>query len=63
MKTEFEPGDIVMLKSGGPMMTVGRTEDDEVYCIYFTPTGIDGLYMADAHRDSFNKDAIVGLED
>lgn len=35
MKTEFEPGDIVMLKSGGPMMTVECVKDGEASCVYF----------------------------
>lgn len=31
----FHAGDIVMLRSGGPLMTVEDTEDGEVDCSYF----------------------------
>lgn len=33
----LEPGDVVTLLSGGPMMTVAETKDavDEVFCIWF----------------------------
>ncbi len=32
---EFKTGDTVQLKSGGPIMTVVRYEDKEVYCQWF----------------------------
>ncbi len=38
---EFQPGDLVRLKSGGPVMTVEQvgkrpmTEDDTVWCTWF----------------------------
>ncbi len=36
MESEYTcPGDIVMLRSGGPWMTVEDTEDGEVHCSYF----------------------------
>jgi len=31
----FEPGDIVQLKSGGPAMTVSGTDADGVRCVWF----------------------------
>ncbi len=42
---DFHPGDLVRLKSGGPVMTVeqlGRravTEEDAVWCIWFEKVG------------------------
>jgi len=38
---EFEPGDVVQLKSGGPLMTVEQigqdsmTGEDTVWCVWF----------------------------
>ena len=31
----FEPGDQVLLKSGGPLMTVESVSDSSVNCIWF----------------------------
>ncbi|HET6378603.1 MAG TPA: DUF2158 domain-containing protein [Methylocella sp.] len=31
----FEPGDIVMLKSGGPAMTVMSASEDGVLCMWY----------------------------
>lgn len=42
---EFEPGDIVQLKSGGPPMTVERigkdprTQEETVFCTWFDKVG------------------------
>ena len=33
--TQFEAGDKVQLKSGGPVMTVESTEENTVNCIWF----------------------------
>jgi uncharacterized protein YodC (DUF2158 family) len=30
---EFKAGDLVKLKSGGPVMTVVEVDDDEVLCV------------------------------
>jgi uncharacterized protein YodC (DUF2158 family) len=35
----FEPGDVVMLKSGGPSMTVVSTAEDEITCLWFGDEG------------------------
>jgi Uncharacterized small protein (DUF2158). len=51
MKTILEIGDIVMLKSGGPMMTVERVKDDDCGCIYFP--GDDGEYGPEPVRAPF----------
>ncbi len=31
----FQPGDIVKVKSGGPDMTVSSTKDGDVWCTWF----------------------------
>ena len=42
---DFEPGDIVQLKSGGPFMTIEKvgkdamTEQDTVWCTWFEKVG------------------------
>lgn len=33
-ETEFEPGDVVMLRSGGPAMTVVEVSDALVSCLW-----------------------------
>ena len=41
----FEPGELVQLKSGGPIMTVERSENEErsgavtVFCVWFEKVG------------------------
>jgi uncharacterized protein YodC (DUF2158 family) len=34
-KQKFRPGDIVQLKSGGPIMTVDTEEKSEIGCLWF----------------------------
>ncbi len=42
---EFAPGDVVQLKSGGPLMTVEQvgkdsmTNEDSVWCVWFEKVG------------------------
>jgi uncharacterized protein YodC (DUF2158 family) len=33
--SRFKPGDIAVLKSGGPQMTVQDAKGDEVTCVWF----------------------------
>lgn len=36
----FQPGDVVQLKSGGPLMTVSKIDSDgDVYCTWFNYEG------------------------
>ncbi len=52
---EFQPGDEVQLKSGGPVMTVERigkdprTQEDVVFCVWFHTEGKKQILS----RDSF----------
>ncbi|MCB1764452.1 MAG: DUF2158 domain-containing protein [Candidatus Competibacteraceae bacterium] len=48
---DLKIGDVVMLKSGGPKMTVSDKEDNDVFCIWF-----DGDQKK---RDTFPKDTVV----
>lgn len=53
---KFTPGDIVTLKTGGPLMTVERyNAHDEVCCVWFEkrPVGANGvaLIQSDAYQD------------
>lgn len=34
----MKPGDVVMLKSGGPQMTIAAIEGDKVHCEWFEGT-------------------------
>jgi len=53
--TEFKPGDLVRVKSGGPIMTVeqvGKTamlEEDAVWCVWFEKVGNKQV----ARKDTF----------
>ena len=35
MNNSFSPGDVVQMKSGGPVMTVVSTDGDQVECHWF----------------------------
>jgi uncharacterized protein YodC (DUF2158 family) len=35
-ETEFKPGDVIMVKSGGPALTVLGVEGDKVRCLFFS---------------------------
>lgn len=54
-ETEFKPGDLVRVKSGGPIMTVeqiGKTamlEEDAVWCVWFEKVGNKQV----AQKDTF----------
>ena len=37
----LEPGDVVQLKSGGPLMTVVAVEKEEARCIWHSPSAED----------------------
>jgi uncharacterized protein YodC (DUF2158 family) len=39
---DFQPGDIVRLKSGGPKMTVETVDDTGVYCAWFVGDKVEG---------------------
>jgi uncharacterized protein YodC (DUF2158 family) len=38
--SEFVAGDVVQLKSGGPMMTIEKIEEENVVCIWVTGDNI-----------------------
>ena len=38
---KFKPGDLVRLRSGGPIMTVATIDDGEVNCSWFRLIGTD----------------------
>lgn len=38
---EFKPGDVVILKSGGPLMTVSSVAGQNVACSFFHKVGND----------------------
>lgn len=38
----FKAGDIVKLKSGGPIMTIAWIEDTEAYCEWFDEKKVEG---------------------
>jgi uncharacterized protein YodC (DUF2158 family) len=54
----FEPGDVVMLKSGGQPMTVVTVEEEEVDCVWMSDQG-------DLFRESIPVAALmsIGLDD
>lgn len=59
---KFKPGDIVRLKSGGPDMTIVKSEFnvEELHNGYFYTTWFAGKKQ---ERSSFHEDTIVLVED
>ena len=46
MSEQFKPGDVVQLKSGGPLMTVRGVSDSECLCEWFSDsTPKKGSYL------------------
>lgn len=42
MGETFSVGDVVILKSGGPRMTVARVENNKAWCVWFAkPDAVD----------------------
>ncbi|GAB3741825.1 YodC family protein [Spirosoma lituiforme] len=48
MQTQFKLGDLVQLKSGGPIMTVSKlidsVQNSSVECVWFNGTNLGPLY-------------------
>lgn len=49
MENQFKVGDVVILKSGGPRMTVNNVSENGIECIW-----IEGSY----HRATFNSEVL-----
>jgi len=52
----FKTGDLVYLRSGGPILTVGKVEGEIVYCCWFIPPGQLAIQM-------FHADMLAHFED
>jgi uncharacterized protein YodC (DUF2158 family) len=64
----FEPGDTVQIKSGGPLMTVVKATVAEVTCLWFSeqagdvktaaipPVALDKVDLADDEDEDFDED-------
>ena len=54
---ELKRGDVVRLKSGGPIMTVGKVSSDgEVICAWFN-------HAEDVKREVFHQDLLEGVNE
>lgn len=57
MCDEFKPGDVVRLKSGGPLMTVRRrTHYGEYACEWFDKNHV-------GHSDTFAVTSLISMDD
>lgn len=57
MQKEFKVGDVVELRSGGPLMTVVATGDNQIRCCWFG-TDPAGSHYPHATFDTFPSDAL-----
>jgi uncharacterized protein YodC (DUF2158 family) len=53
--SDFQPGDVVRLKSGGPAMTVHEISEHEIKCVW-----IDGNKK---YQESFGPHLLIGEDD
>ena len=52
---EFEKGDVVQLKSGGPPITVSDIEEEDVWCEWFDKKGVH-------HKEVFDVAMLIKVE-
>jgi uncharacterized protein YodC (DUF2158 family) len=52
---ELNVGDLVKLKSGGPVMTVANVDDDEVTCVWFPEGGYTELCECELNDATLEK--------
>lgn len=55
MSETFSPGDIVVLKSGGPKMTVNSVNEYGVHCQWFPPGDHANLKVETFNADSLKR--------
>lgn len=58
----FEPGDVVLLKSGGPLMTVNKVAKDmggveKVWCDWFEKTSLKHGTFSPASLEKYTEDS------
>lgn len=57
MNNEFKSGDVVVLRSGGPRMTVrSRTEEGELFCNWFDGRELRGSTFAEVTLERGDED-------
>lgn len=49
---KFNVGDVVMLNSGGPKMTISSIESDRVWCIWFITSNV--VYGIERSENIYN---------
>jgi uncharacterized protein YodC (DUF2158 family) len=56
----FEKGDVVMLKSGGPPMTVDSHIEEGVRCVWFEKTERKSSVFSEATLEKVEENAVGG---
>lgn len=58
--SEFKEGDVVLLKKGGSLMTIGTMRpDNSMDCIWFERRTAPGATGWDLHEETFSRDSLV----
>lgn len=62
MNSQLKAGDVVVLKSGGPLMTIGQVKEKEYWCIWFIKEELKAGYFPFDSIEQSDKRGMVPMK-